>query len=148
MHPQYVAIRSSTKGPSEALESQFRSMPRDGYISNKDSIMLPAGISQETLTSSTDVTAQSVSEHSFFSNRRHRCQRASNYWQLSALSLSLLPVRASSRSKNLSLLTQPRFRLSQYTPANTSNTLTRWALLPASTTPQIDGHLAGEAASC
>jgi hypothetical protein len=63
-------------------------------------------------------------------------------------------VRASSRSKNLSLLIQPLFRLSQHTQANTSNLLTKWAFAPTSTPsifkvpPQYDGQLAGGEASC
>jgi hypothetical protein len=57
-------------------------------------------------------------------------------------------VRASSRSKNLSSLTQPQFRLSQCKQANTSNTLTGRAFSPTSTTPLTDGQMAGEASSC
>ena len=148
MLPQHVAAQPPIKARSEALESHFRPLQRDGYIMDKDSTMFPSRISQEALTLSTDATAHPVSKHSFKNNRRHRCQRASNYWQLSALSLSLLPVRASSRSKNLSLLTQPRFRLSQYTQANTSNILTGWAFALTLTTPFSDGHMAGGAATC
>jgi hypothetical protein len=57
-------------------------------------------------------------------------------------------VRASSRSKNLSSLPQPQFRLSQCKQANTSNTLTGRAFSPTSTTPLTDGQMAGEASSC
>ena len=148
MQPQHVAAHSSTNAPSEALESHFRSTRRDGYILNKDSTMLPTGISQEALTLSKGATAHSVSKHPFSSNRRLRCQRASNYWQHSALSLLLLPVRASSRSKNLSWLTQPLFRLSQYTQANISNLpkgnlSTKWAVAPTSTTSPDFGPTTG-----
>ena len=157
MQAQYVAARPSTNAPFEALESHFRPLQRDGFIFNKDSTMLPTGISQEALTSSKDASAHSVSKHPISSNRRHRCQRASNYWQHSALSLLLLPVRASSRSKNLSCLTQPLFRLSQCRQANTSNLpkgnlSTKWAVAPTSTTSPnfcpIFGSIAGGAVSC
>ena len=148
MLTQHVAAQPPIKARSEALESHFRPLQRAGYIMDKDSTMFPSRISQEALTLSTDATAHPVSKHSFKSNRRHRCQRASNYWQHLALSLLLLPVRASSRSKNLSFWTQPQFRLSQYTQANTSNTLTGWAFAPTLTTPCSDGHMAGGAAKC
>lgn len=148
MQPQDVVTEALPKVRYEAFESQFRRLELSGYISNKDTTMLPAGIFQEPLTSSKGAPTHSVSKHQFKSDRRLRCQRASNYWQHSALSLSLLPVRASSRSKNLSSLTQPRFRLSQCTQANTSNTLTGRAFSPTSTTPLTDGQMAGEASSC
>ena len=148
MQPQDVVTEALPKVRYEAFESQFRRLELSGYISNKDTTMLPAGIFQEPLTSSKGAPTHSVSKHQFKSDRRLRCQRASNYWQHSALSLSLLPVRASSRSKNLSSLTQPQFRLSQCKQANTSNTLTGRAFSPTSTTPLTDGQMAGEASSC
>jgi hypothetical protein len=64
-------------------------------------------------------------------------------------------VRASSRSKSLSWLSQ--FQLSQSKPANISNILTGWALAPTSTTPlgfglndghNTMGHTMGEAYTC
>ena len=143
MQPQDVVTEALPKVRYEAFESQFRRLELSGYISNKDTTMLPAGIFQEPLTSSRGAPTHSVSKHQFKSDRRLRCQRASNYWQHSALSLSLLPVRASSRS-----LTQPQFRLSQCTQENTSNTLTGRAFSPTSTTPLTDGQMAGEASSC
>ena len=148
MQPQDFVTEALPKVRYEAFESQFRRLELSGYISNKDTTMLPAGIFQEPLTSSKGAPTHSVSKHQFKSDRRLRCQRASNYWQHSALSLSLLPVRASSRSKNLSSLTQPQFRLSQCKQANTSNTLTGRAFSPTSTTPLTDGQMAGEASSC
>lgn len=148
MQPQDVATEALPKVRYEAFESQFRRLELSGYISNKDTTMLPAGIFQEPLTSSKGAPTHSVSKHQFKSDRRLRCQRASNYWQHLALSLLLLPVRASSRSKNLSSLTQPQFRLSQCKQANTSNTLTGRAFSPTSTTPLTDGQMAGEASSC
>ena len=148
MQPQDVATEALPKVRYEAFESQFRRLELSGYISNKDTTMLPAGIFQEPLTSSKGAPTHSVSKHQFKSDRRLRCQRASNYWQHSALSLLLLPVRANSRSKNLSSLTQPQFRLSQCKQANTSNTLTGRAFSPTSTTPLTDGQMAGEASSC
>lgn len=143
MQAQDVATQVLPKVRCEAFESQVRRLELSGYISNKDYTMLPAGISQEPLTSSKGASTYSVSKHQFKSDRRLRCQRASNYWQHSALSLSLLPVRASSR-----LLTQPQFRLSQCTQANTSNTLTGRAFSPTLTTPLTDGQMAGGAAAC
>jgi hypothetical protein len=143
MKPQDVAQGPLPKCRYEAFESQLRPSQWEGCILYKDSTMLSAGISQEPLTSSKGATTHSVSSHHFKSDRRLRCQRASNYWQHSALSLSLLPVPASSRSKNLSLLTQPQFRLSQYTPANTSNTLTGRAFAPTPTTPLADTQMLG-----
>jgi len=143
MQAQDVATQVLPKVRYEAFESQVRRLELSGYISNKDYTMFPAGISQEPLTSSKGASTHSVSKHQFKSDRRLRCQRASNYWQHSALSLSLLPVRASSR-----LLTQPQFRLSQCTQANTSNTLTGRAFSPTLTTPLTDGQMAGGAASC
>jgi hypothetical protein len=148
MHPQDVATEALPRVRYETFEAQVRRLEPGGYISNKDSTMLPAGISQEPHTSSKGASTHSVSKPQFKSDRRLRCQRASNYWQHSALSLSLLPVRASSRSKNLSSLTQPQFRLSQCTQANTSNTLTGRAFTPTPTTPLIDDQVAGGAASC
>ena len=148
MQPQDVVTEALPKVRYEAFKSQFRRLELSGYISNKDTTMLPAGIFQEPLTSSKGAPTHSVSKHQFKSDRRLRCQRASNYWQHSALSLLLLPVRASSRSKNLSSLTQPQFRLSQCKQANTSNTLTGRAFSPTSTTPLTDGQMAGEASSC
>ena len=148
MQPQDVVTEALPKVRYEAFESQFRRLELSGYISNKDTTMLPAGIFQEPLTSSKGAPTHSVSKHQFKSDRRLRCQRASNYWQHSALSLLLPPVRASSRSKNLSSLTQPQFRLSQCKQANTSNTLTGRAFSPTSTTPLTDGQMAGEASSC
>ena len=148
MQPQDVVTEALPKVRYEAFESQFRRLELSGYISNKDTTMLPAGIFQEPLTSSKGAPTHSVSKHQFKSDRRLRCQRASNYWQHSALSLLLLPVRASSRPKNLSSLTQPQFRLSQCKQANTSNTLTGRAFSPTSTTPLTDGQMAGEASSC
>ena len=138
MQPQYVAMRSAPKGCFEALESQTRRIERDGCILDKDSTMLQTRISQETLTLSTVATTHSVSKHPFSSNRRLRCQRASNYWQHLALSSLLLPVRASSRSKNLSWSSQSR--LSQSKPANTSNTFTEWASAPTLTKPHADAN--------
>ena len=143
MQPQDVATQVLPKVRYEAFESQLRRLELSGYILNKDSTMLPAGISQEPLTSSNGASTHSVLKHQFKSDRRLRCQRASNYWQHSALSLSLLPVRASSRS-----LTHPQFRLSQCTQANTSNTLTGRAFSPTPTTPLTDGQMAGGASSC
>ena len=143
MQAQDVATQVLPKVRYEAFESQVRRLELSGYISNKDYTMFPAGISQEPLTSSKGASTHSVSKHQFKSDRRLRCQRASNYWQHSALSLSLRPVRASSR-----LLTQPQFRLSQCTQANTSNTLTGRAFSPTLTTPLTDGQMAGGAASC
>ena len=143
MQAQDVATQVLPKVRYEAFESQVRRLELSGYISNKDYTMFPAGISQEPLTSSKGASTHSVSKHQFKSDRRLRCQRASNYWQHSALSLSLLPVRASSR-----LLTQPQFRFSQCTQANTSNTLTGRAFSPTLTTPLTDGQMAGGAASC
>ncbi len=148
MQPQDVATEALPKVRYEAFESQFRRLELSGYISNKDTTMLAAGIFQEPLTSSKGAPTHSVSKHQFKSDRRLRCQRASNYWQHSALSLLLLPVRASSRPKNLSSLTQPQFRLSQCKQENTSNTLTGWAFSPTSTTPLTDGQMVGEASSC
>jgi hypothetical protein len=148
MHPQDVATEALPRVRYETFEAQVRRLESGGYISNKDSTMLPAGISQEPHTSSKGASTHSVSKPQFKSDRRLRCQRASNYWQHSALSLSLLPVRASSRSKNLSSLIQPQFRLSQCTQANTSNTLTGRAFTPTPTTPLIDDQVAGGAASC
>jgi len=143
MQAQDVATQVLPKVRYEAFESQVRRLELSGYISNKDYTMFPAGISQEPLTSSKGASTHSVSKHQFKSDRRLRCQRASNYWQHSALSLSLRRVRASSR-----LLTQPQFRLSQCTQANTSNTLTGRAFSPTLTTPLTDGQMAGGAASC
>lgn len=154
MAPLYVAQSTGIFHRFEALETHLCLSVRYAYIFHKDSPMFPSGLSQETLTSNTGVSVQSALRHLFISYRRLRCQRASNYWLHSALSLLLLPVRASSRSKNLSLLTQPLFRLSQHRQANTSNLLTKWASAPTSTltgfkaSPRYDGQLAGGAATC
>ena len=154
MNLLYVAQKVVGHHRFEALETHVRLSVRYACIFHKDSPMLPSGISQETLTSSTGALVQDALKRLFRSDRRLRCQRASNYWLHSASSLLLLPVRASSRSKNLSLLTQPLFRLSQHRQANTSNLLTKWAFAPTSTLtgfktpPQYDGQLAGGAATC
>lgn len=140
MRPQYVAPDSSYNVRVEAFESQFRRLQRDGYILHISSPIVRAGIPQEPLTSNTGAKAHSASKHLITSDRRPRCQRASNYWQHSALSLSLQLAPAMSQ-KNLSLLN--RFRSSQHTQANTNNipngVLTLgWAPAPTPITSSYD----------
>ena len=148
MHTQYLADHALCERSFATLESQNLPTDLSTYPALSHLVKMPLGRTSVLSTSIAGKMAGFKNRPRITSDRRYRCQRTSSFWQHSALWSSLPPVRASSRSKNLSLLTQPRFRLSQYTPANTSNTLTRWALSPASTTPQTDGHLAGEAASC
>lgn len=146
MRPQYVVIQPLLDNAFEALESQIRRLHCNGCLSLRKSPMLSKGISQETLTLVEGTAVRSVPMSILKSDRRHRCQRASNYWLHSVLSLWLRPVPVSKKLKNL-LWSSP-FRKSQYKLVNTSNTLVEWALAPTLTLLPSDGHLVGRTAIC
>jgi len=153
MQAQDVANQAFATLRFEAFESQMRLLKEYGYILDKDSTMLRKGLPQETLTSSTGGTAHSVSSRPFKRVRRQRCQRASNYSQHSVLSPLLQHVPASSRSKNMSLLSPIRFRSSQSTPANTNKSPigdlnTGWASSPTPTMPLTDDQWVKGAYTC
>ncbi|MFT6022860.1 MAG: hypothetical protein ACI9PY_000971 [Ascidiaceihabitans sp.] len=143
MQPQHVAPHCSSNGSPDAPATQIRASEPCGYLFDTISRNYGARKSQGFLTSVPRSRARVASKGHFLSDRRLRCQRASNYWQHSALSLLLLPVRASSRSKNLSWLIQSRSRLSRHTPVNTSKTgLTGRAFAPTPTASLIKGSAA------
>lgn len=144
MQPQHVALSTSSNGSPDAQATQIRRLSAPlaacGYLFDADSTISGPKETQDFLTSLRGGRAHVASNRSIESYRRLRCQRASNFWQHSALSPSLLPVRASSRSKNMWLLIQSRSRSSQHTPVNTSKTgFTGRAFAPTPTTPEMTG---------
>ena len=144
MRPQHVAPRPSTNCAPDAQATQIRPFAGGlfccGYLFDTISRNCTARKIQDFLTSVPWSKAHVASAGHIQSDRRLRCRRASNFWQHSALSPWLLPVRASSRSKNLSLLIQSQSRSSRHTPVNTSNSgLTGRAFAPTPTTPPLMG---------
>lgn len=121
MDTQHVAAHFLCGQVFEALKTQLRRLGGCGYLFRTFSPMIPQGNSNRSPTSLEGVGAHFASLQVIESDRRLRCQRASNCWQPSVLSPLLLPVRVSSRPKNLSWLIQSRSARNRHTQASTSN---------------------------
>lgn len=138
MDAQYVAHRCSCDGGFEALKTQLRRLPACGYLFRAFSPMLGHGNSNRTPTSLEGVGAHFASLQVIESDRRLRCQRASNCWQRSVLSPWLLPVRVSSRPKNLSWLIQNRSAKNRHIQVSTSNRTATGQAFAAALTTTLD----------
>ena len=147
MSPQHLAGRCSFAASTESFLTQADPFAVSGYVLSLRSGIIVRGKAHVADTSYKRQVVIADRGMSGTSNRRNRCRRTSRAcWSLAALSSWQLAQERSRKNSSWSI--PRRSRPSRCTPANTSNTLTRWALSPASTTPQTDGHLAGEAASC
>lgn len=145
MGAQYIAEYGGNERKFAALSSQN---------SASDLLRYPQAIRSGIVrTGRSLLRLESIAGHMAFyecrfrttSDRRYRCQRASNFWQQWALWSSLLPVRASSRSKNLSWLIQSRSAKSPSSRANSSKRhialrrVTGRAFAPVLTAPSAGG---------
>ena len=120
MRPQHLARPACKVSQIEALPSQTRRLIDTGYASSPLSTMVQTRNTEVSLNSETGRVRQYNNARPPYSNRRLRCQRASNSWQPLVL-LPLCPhVRPDSQTRNSSWLSPSPSQLSQHTPANTS----------------------------
>ncbi len=136
MHTQYLAAHPSCEQLFAANASQNLSTDLSTYPHRPSLGKMPMGGTSVLPASIAGKMAGFTKPSRTTSDRRYRCRRASNFWQHSAFWSPLLPVRASSRSKNLSWLIQSRSAKSPFTQASTSNSHTGWASAPALTQPK------------
>ena len=141
MHTQHVADRPSHEHCFAALESHKLSTDLSTYPHPPHLGIIETGGACAPLKSIAGKMAGFTTEPRTTSDRRYRCRRTSNFSQCSALWSPLLPVRASSRSKNLSWLIQNRSAKSLCTQASTSKSQTGWASAPVLTFTAPKLHL-------
>jgi len=120
MYTQYLAARHQAPRTVATLESQNLATVLSTYPAAPDLGMMPLGRTcvRPALIAGNMAGFDKPSRTTSY--RSYRCRRTSNCWQPSASWSWLLPVRASSRSKNLSWLIQNRSAKSPSTQANTS----------------------------
>lgn len=137
MRPQYVADHLSPCGQNDALESQNSRLRVKPYQMKGDWTMVPSRNTQVSLTSEPGRARHFAAQRPLDRNRRHRCPRASNSLQRSALSPQSQHVQAASPTKNTWWLSQNPSRLSQHTQVSTSKPDTGQAFAPALTSPVL-----------
>ena len=120
MQPQHLAAQCSCECSIEALPSQTRRLHRAGYVFAADCSMVTSRTTQVFLTSVTVRVRQFNDARTTHTDRRLRCQRASNSWQPLVSSPLLLPVRPARPKKNMLLSSPSPSRLSQHTQVSTS----------------------------
>jgi hypothetical protein len=122
MHPQYVAGHNSSKQEVEALESHAPFVRAQECQNDANSAMVRAGCTKATAKTELRQAGSFGPVRFDYIVRRQRCQRASNYWQWSALWPSLQPATQVVR-KSLSWSIRNPFRSSQFIPANINSTV-------------------------
>lgn len=145
MHPQHLAAQPQSATATAALESHFRRLGSSPYAMAMNCSKVTARNTDVSLTSNPGSSWHEAVSDPLNSDRRLRCQRASNYWPHSALSQPFQLAPQSSR-KNTSWLHPSPSRLSPYTQVSTSNTFRGQARAPASTSPHMGLFVRG--ASC
>jgi len=146
MHTQYLAAHPSSDIVSASNESQNLSTDLSTYPASSHTGSMPVGGACARPFIIAGKMAGFTEPSRRTSDRRYRCRRASNFWQHSAFWSPLQPVRASSRSKNLSWLIQSRSAKSPSSQANTNKRQTGWAcasiLTPTATATPANGGAA------
>jgi len=133
MHTQYLAARSSSTKKVAALESHNLATDLSTYPRRICSDMMQLDLTHVRSNHIAGNMAGFRNLTRTTSDRRNRCQRTSNLWQCLAFWPQQLPVRASSRSKNLSWLS-PSAK-NPCTRVSTSKRHTGWASAPVLTQP-------------
>lgn len=125
MLPQHVAPESSSNGPVEALASQPVRLDRSAYQFRGFRTMVTPGRIQAAVTLRLRQAGPIRPVVLVNADRRHRCQRASNFSHWSAL---LPPLQLATIAVRKSLSWLSRFRSSLPIPASTSNIIPGSAL--------------------
>lgn len=120
MQAQYVAIQRSPFGQNDARTPQTARFKGGRYQMNTFSRMFRTRNTQVSLTSEPGFARHEAVPGPFETNRRHRCQRASNSWQQSVSSPLLALVQAGRPTRNTWWLSQSPSQSSQHTQASTS----------------------------
>lgn len=122
MHLQYVASHSSFIQTVEALETHSPAVATEMPQFGGNSAIIRTGRTRATTFPELRQIGSSGPVRFDYIVRRHRCQRASSYWQWSVLWPSLPPATTVAK-KNLSCSTRNPFRSNRSTPASTNNTV-------------------------
>lgn len=120
MQPQHLAPCFSCERNNEALPSQTRRLVLAGYVFALNCSKVAPRHTQVSLTSETGRARQFNDARPLIIHRRHRCQRASNFWQPLVSSPWFPHAHPARPKKNTLWFSQSPSRLSPYTPASTS----------------------------
>ena len=142
MQPQHLEAASSSCGQNDTAATQDRRLSVEPYLMPTVSTMVLDGITQVSLTSEPGRARHLAVQRLKCKNRRHRCPRASNSLQRSALSPQSRHVPAARQTKNTLWLSPSPSRLSQHIQASTSKPDTGQAVAPVLTTPRKTADIA------
>jgi len=130
MQLQYLAHQSGRRAPSEALESQAPLATACAYLlASVSGILAPRWVFARRYLRWVPTRSQNLAG-SKIKDRRRGCLRASSFSRWRVCWRVLRPAVAL-KKKNLSWLSPSQFRLSQRSPASTSNLVTGRASWPA-----------------